>query len=137
MQGFPGILFQMRPGDADHLAAAILQFDAQLTLADDRQFELTDLVTLRQIGIEIVFARKYRALAYLCIDRQAKLKRHVDRFLVEHRQHPRKPQVHDAGLGVGLGAVGSRRGGENFRFGGQLSMNLKPDDDFPLHVKCP
>ena len=60
MLGFTGILFQMQPRDADGLCAAIGQFNINRAFADDGMGVLADLITLRQIGIEVILPIKAR-----------------------------------------------------------------------------
>jgi len=137
VQRLARILLKVGAGDADGLCRAILQLDLQLTLADDGQLELGDLITLRQVRIEVIFTRKNRALADLGVHRQTEHHRHAHRLLVKHRQHAGQAEVHGTGLGVGLGAIGGGGTGEDLRFGRKLGVDLTPDNNFPFHLITP
>ena len=134
VQTLAGVFFQMRAGDADTFDGAVFQRDVQVTLADDRQFHLADLVALRQVRVEVVFAGEHVVLTDLGVNRQTEHHRHAHRFLVQHRQYAGHAQVDQAGLGVRLGAELGGTTGKDFRPGSELSVNLQPDHDFPLHV---
>ena len=58
MLRFAGILFQMQPRNADGLRAAIRQLNINRAFANDGMGVLADLISLRQIGIEIILAIK-------------------------------------------------------------------------------
>ena len=60
VQRLAGVLLEMQPLDADPDGVAVRQVDDDLALADDRRLVLADLVALRQIRIEIVFAVEHR-----------------------------------------------------------------------------
>lgn len=137
MQALAGVFFQVRAGNADTLDGAVFQGDVQVALADNRQLHLADLVTLGQVRVEVVLAGEHVVLADLGVDRQAEHAGHAHGFFVQHRQHAGHAQVDQAGLGVRLGAKGGGATGENLRLGGELGMNLQPDNNFPLHVCIP
>jgi hypothetical protein len=61
----------------------------------------------------------------------------LDRALVEHRQHAGQRDVDLAGLGVRLGAEGRARAGEDLRFRGELGVDFKSDDGFPVACQYP
>ena len=89
VQGFAGILFQMGAGHADHLAAAVFEFDGQGAVLHNWQFILTDLIALGQVRIKVILARKDRTLCDFGADGQTQLDRHGDRLFVQDRQHSR------------------------------------------------
>ena len=133
MQGLAGVLLQMGAGDADLLAAAVLELDAHLAPPHHRMFVLADLVALGQVGVEVVLAGEDRARGDLGVNGRAEAHRQPHRRLVEDRQHPRQAQVDGAGLGVGCGAEGGGGAGEDLGLGGELGVDLQPDDGFPWH----
>ena len=100
-------------------------------MLDDRQFKLADLVTLGQIRVKVVLARKHRAWRDRRVHGEAKHCRHVHDFLIEHRQNTRVTEVDQAGLRIGFGSVGSRRARKNLGLGRELRMNLETDNHFP------
>ena len=59
MYRLAGVFFKVGTRDADALFTAISIVNCQFAVFDDRKFVLADLVTLRQVGIEIVLARKH------------------------------------------------------------------------------
>ena len=110
---FARVLFEVRASNADAFLGAFLVGDEKFAMLDDRQFVLADLVSLRQVGIEVVLAREHRTRRERRIDRQPEFAGHAHDLFVQHRQHAGKTQVDDAGLGVGVGPVGSCRARKN------------------------
>src|SRR6185503_19000866 len=94
--------------EVDQLRGVLLEMDAmdsdvaEPALARQRDVVLTDLVALRQVGIEVVLAVKDRARGRLAAQRQGNLERVADRLLVGHRQSPRMPQTDRAGVRIRL-----------------------------------
>src|SRR5688500_15104038 len=79
----------LRPGGGRDLEPA---FDIQ------RQVELRDLITLRQVRIHVVLAVELRVRRYFAIERQAGDHRELDGALVRHRQRTGKaeaPRTHE------------------------------------------
>ena len=60
MQGFAGILFQMRASEA-HGLFCVADVDREAATLHDRQFVLADLIALGKVGVEIVLAGEHRA----------------------------------------------------------------------------
>ncbi len=54
----------------------------------DGQFVLTDLITLGQVGIEVILAREHRAPCHGGAHRQTELDRHAHDFGIQHRSTP-------------------------------------------------
>ena len=129
---FAGVFLEVRAGNAYFLVFALGRADKDMAAADDRQLVLRNLVTLGQIGVEIILARKNRVMIDFGFDGNAEADRHADRFAVQHRQHARQAEIDRAGLGVRFGAKRGRRTGEYFTFGRELRVNLEPDDAFPF-----
>ena len=101
------------------------------------QLVLTDLITLGQIGVEVVFAREYRTPGDVAAHREPEANRPLDRTLVEHRQHTGQCNVDAAGLRVRPRAKCNGGARENFRLSRELSVGFQPDDDFPFHTIFP
>ena len=76
------IFLQMRASDADTLVVAVGILNIQFAVLDDRQFVLADLVTLGQVRIEVILARKHRALSNSSVYGQTELAGHAYDFLV-------------------------------------------------------
>ena len=96
------ILLQMQPFDANVLGGAIFQINGDDTRANDRLFELGNLIALRQIRIEIVLPVKDRIEIDLCAQRQTGADCLFDTFVIDDRQHARQRRIHEADLGVGF-----------------------------------
>jgi hypothetical protein len=93
----------MRYADAFFIAVFIANH--QLAVFHDRQFVLADLVTLRQVRIEIVFPRENGAVCDGRINGQPELRRHAHDLAVQYRQHTRVAEIDQASLGIGVGSV--------------------------------
>ena len=61
VDGLSGVFFEVQPRDADAFRPSA-DVDLQPTVLGERLIELRDLVTLRQVGIEVVLARKAEKL---------------------------------------------------------------------------
>ena len=132
MQALAGVLFQMNPGDLHRPTFAIRHIENDLSLAHDGIAELGNLVALRQIGIEIVFAVEDRIPIDLRLDAEPGPHRLFDGFFVDHRQHPRHRRIDQRDLRVGCGAKAGGGAGKQFCLGDHLGMNLEPDHNLPF-----
>ena len=94
--------------------------------------ELRNLVTLRQIGVEIILPIEPRPAIDLRTHRHTGADRLADALAVRHGQHARHRSVHQADLAIRLGTKFGRCAGEQLRVGRHLRMNLKADHDLPL-----
>jgi len=95
----------MRARDADAFFVAAGISDNHLAVLNDRQLQLTDLIALRQIRIEVVLAGEHRTTCHGSIDRQPEQRRHAHNFLVQHRQYTRVAKIYKVCLRVGLSTV--------------------------------
>ena len=134
VQGLAGVFLQVRACQPNGLLAIVRDNGDRPTL-NDRDFVLTDLVALRQVGVEVVLAREDAALVDRSADRQSEADGALDRALVQYRQHARQRDVDRRRLGVRCRAERGRGSGENLRRGRELRVRFQPDDGFPLHVK--
>ena len=101
-------------------------------LTHDGVVELRNLVALRQIGVEIIFAVKARPAVDLRIDRHAGAHGLTQTFAVGHWQHARHRGVHKADMAVGFGTKAGRGAGKQLGFAGHLRMYLEANHDLPL-----
>ncbi len=85
-----------------------------MALADNGQVHLRNLVSLRQIGIEIVFARKHTRAGKLSINAKAELDGIAYGALIKHGQYAGHAKIDQAGLRVGLGTKRSARARKYF-----------------------
>ena len=111
MQRFAGVFFQVGTGDADSFAS-LRRVDKELSAGNDWNLVLADLVTLGQVRVEVVLARKDRAGVDPGIDRETKLYRQQCCLPIHHRQHSRQGDIHRTCLGIRCGAVGGRSPGK-------------------------
>ncbi len=138
VKGLSRILLEVRPRDPDRLCGAVIEHDADRSVADDRMLVLADLIALRQVGIEIILAREDRPRCDLRIDGEAEFDRHAQRLAIEHRERPRIGEIHQIRLRVGRRTVCRGRAREYLRARRQLRMDFETDDDFPVtHYSYP
>ena len=74
--------------------------DLDAPVGRERLVELRDLISLRQIGIEIVLAREDRRRVDRAAERERGAHRQLDGVLVEHRQRAGQRETHRAGVRV-------------------------------------
>ena len=113
MQRLAGILFEMHAHDPDaprSLLAA--QFDAPVD--GERLLVLRDLITLRQVRIEVILARENRPVPDGAAERQRGANREIDRGPVEHRQRAGQSETDRADVRVRRRAERSAASAENF-----------------------
>ena len=106
------------------------EFDRELALLVERELELTDLVTLGQIRIEVILPCEPARRPHVAAERESGHHRHVDRCAVRDRERAREPETDGAGLGVRRRAVFGRAAAEELRPGAELSVDFEADDGF-------
>ena len=109
MQALARILLQMQPFNADSPLHAFRQVEHDFALADNRQFELGNLIALRQIRIEIVLPGKDGPLVDLGVESKTRAHRLLNTILVENWQHARHGGIDKAHLRIGISAELGRR----------------------------
>ena len=127
-----GIFLHVDAGDADAFGTAV-HIDVQVALDGDGQFVLGYLVSLGQVGIEVVFAGKPAVRRNGAVGGQGHAQGVVHDLAVEYRQHPGHAQADRADMGVGGGAELGGAAAEDFGGGFQLGMDFQSDDGFELH----
>jgi len=127
-----GVLLKVQPLNADDDGLAILKLNLDLTLTDDRVFELRDLVALRQVWIEVVLAIKAGAQVDFSVEAQPSAHRLLDAECVDHRQHSRHGRIHKADMRVRRAAVLRRGPGKELGFGRDLGVHLQAHNHFPI-----
>ena len=83
----------MQPFNANIARTAIGHDDPQRALANNRVFELADLIALRQIGVKIVFTVKNACQIDLRFQAKAGANGLIDTFPIDHRQHARHCRI--------------------------------------------
>ena len=122
----------MGAGEVDGFFFAI-HHDLQRAALDDGLRQLADLVALGQVGIEVVLAVEHVDAVERGADGETKFDGAFHRALVQYRQHARQRDVDRGGMGVGRGAEGGAAAGKDLGLGGELGVDLQPDDGLPLH----
>src|SRR5882724_8412459 len=111
---------------------AFRSHNLEFAVRRERLVVLRDLITLRKIGIEIVFSREDG----LVIDVQSKSQRGASSELngtfVKNRKRARQTQANGTRIRVRLVAKSSGTAAKDFRFSAQLGMNLEADYCFPV-----
>src|SRR3546814_2055309 len=103
--------------------------------SSDLMIKLRNLVTLRQIGIEIILAVEARPRVDLGLDRHARAHSLPDALAVRHRQHPRHRGIDQRHLRVRLRPERRRGARKQLGVGRDLGVDLKADHDLPLDRK--
>ena len=133
MQGFPRVLFEVGPRDADFARGTVVQRERKASPPHDRLGELADLISLGQVGIKVILALEDRAAADLGADGETEHKRIAHGLLVEHGKHPGHGEIDGAGLRICRGAKGRGSAGKDLGLRGQLQVHFQADDRFPTH----
>jgi hypothetical protein len=126
-----GVLFHMRPVDANISFRAIVTQDHDVTLCGQGIVVLADLKALGKIGVVVVLAIEERLLFDSAVQGQAHLDAILHCFLVDHRQRAGQSQADGAGMAVGQrivvgrGAVAEHLGLQAV----ELHVYLKTNDD--------
>ena len=118
-----GVLFHVDARQSDMLYPAPDR-NVETTAERERTFILRNLVTLRQVGIEIILAREDRERLDVASERERRFDRVVDRGTVEDRQRARHAETDRAHLRVGRRAERRAAPAENFRAGLQLRVDF-------------
>src|SRR5207245_2951741 len=121
-----------QPFDTDGHGFAVGQIDYDFALAHQWRLVLADLITRRQIGIEIVLAVEHRFQIDPRLEPEAGADRLLDALLVDYRQHAGHRRIDQRHVGIGLAAERGRRAGKEFRARGHLGMDLHADDHLPI-----
>ena len=138
VDGLSGVFFEVQPGDADAFRPSV-DVDLQPTVLGERLIELRDLVTLRQVGIEVVLAREAGEVAHLAVEGQRGFDTQDDGLAIQDRQRAGQTQGYGIGLRVRRVAEGGRRAAEELGFRTQLYVDLESDDRLvaSLHFSPP
>ncbi len=127
MQTLTGVLFHVQSRDADAFRASISRGNVDPSVLREWLVVLRNLVALGQVGIEIVFAGKNRALIHCAMQGQRRQGREFDGFCIQHRQSPREPQAYRADVRVGRGAKPIGATAKCFGRGEKLHVNFEAD----------
>src|SRR5579872_3302468 len=92
---------------------------------------LADLITRRQIGIEVVLAIEATDHVDVCIQAEPGAHRLGHAFAVDHRQHAGERRVDEADLRIGRRAKIRRRAGEQLGLADDVRVDFQADHHFP------
>ena len=91
------------------------------------QIVLADLVVLRHVGVEIIFAVELADRTDFTAEHEAGEGGELESLLVHHRQGAGHSEADRTDIGVRLGAVFNRAGAEHFAAGLELDMDFEAD----------
>ncbi len=127
MEELARVLLEVDPHEADR-ARPRRRVDLDPPAGRERAVVLGDLVSLREVRIEVVLAREAR----VAVDRRAHGRREAQRerdgVAVQDRQRPGETEADRAGRFVGGRADGDRTGAEDLRARLELGVDFQPDD---------
>jgi hypothetical protein len=105
--------------------------DLKFAVLGERAVELRNLIALRQVRVEIIFAREDGLL----VDAQAQSERgacaEFDGAAIQDRQRARQSQTHRTRVRVRLVAKTRGAAAKNLRLRIQLRVNFKANDGLP------
>src|SRR4051812_9798250 len=107
-----------------------------VAMLSQRLIELRNLVTLWQVGIEVILAGEDAGFIDAAIQRHGREHRELDCFLIENRKRARQAEAHWADVRVGRSAEARGASAENFRFSQQLDVNFEADDWLVFLAYC-
>ena len=102
--------------------------DLERAAGRQRPVVLGDLVSLREVGIEVVLPREDRARMHLAAERDRGAHGELHRARVQHRQRARVAEADRADLRVRRRAVRGRAAAEDLARGRELDVDLEADD---------
>ena len=126
-----GILLEVQALDAD-LDGAAIDIHMDGAFAYHRLLVLRNLITLRQVGVEIVLPVEHRAAVDARLQPEARAHRLLDAKPVDDRQHARHGRIDEGHMVVRLAAEFGRSAREQLGLGQHLGMNFQTQDDFPI-----
>ena len=134
MDGLARILLEVHPPDADALFP-IARPETQDPMAGQGLLVLGDLVTLGQVGVEIVLAGEDAGRINLTFERQGDPQGEFDGPPVNHGQCAGQPAADraDGRVGRRLRQVNDRAAAEHFGTGEQFGVDFQADDGLVGH----
>ncbi len=137
--GFGDVFFEVDAGEFDDFAGVgdvfldvlgvgeVIEGDAAADA--EGEIKLGDLVVLRHVGVEVVFAVPLDDGWGGAAEHEAGEDGFFDGALVEDGKRAGEAEAGGAGVGVGLGAVLDGAGAEHFALGLELGVNFEADGD--------
>ena len=134
MDGFARILLHMYAGNSDPRFPAVL-FYVHVSAFRKGVGELCDLISLREVGIEIIFPCPGAFGVHRAVGGNSHLNRVCYHRFVQNRENAGHPQAYGTGIAVRFLAEPGRTSAEYFRFGKKLGVYLEPYNRFIFHYK--
>ena len=134
---FARVLFHVDFVQANVLFLPAVGRDRYAAARADRRIELRNLISLRQVGVKIVFAVKARQAGDLAAERQAGAHRALHHRAVEHGKRTGLSGADRTGVRVGCAAEGCGTAAEDLCLGIHFDMDFESADDFILHFSAP
>jgi hypothetical protein len=103
--------------------------------ARQRLLVLRNLITLGQIGIEIVLSSENRRLVDVAVQSQPGTNGQIDRRSIQDRQRPWKAETNRTDVRVGWRAKCRTAAAEDLGGGQELRVNLETDDGLKRHTE--
>ena|SRR5689334_8887842 len=133
MQALARIFLKVQPSDPNAPAGSICR-NLDVSVLSDGLVVLGNLVSLGQVGIEVVFAGEDRGLADLAIQRHGCTNRVLDGLSIQNRKRSRQSQAHRADVRIRRRAKLRRASAKRLRDGEQLDVYFQADYGFVLRA---
>ena len=137
MEALGDVLLEVDAGEADFLVFGGDGFLGVLGVGEvvegdsaaeaEGQIVLADLVVLRHVGVEVVFAIELADRANLAVQHEPGEGGEFERLLVHDRQGTGHAEADRADIGVGFRAVFHRAGAEHLAAGFELHVDFEAD----------
>ena len=109
-----------------------LHIHLYLAFADDGMGKLADLITLGQVGIEVVLAVEARPGVDSGLETQPRPNSLFDAATIDHGQHARHGCIHKRYVGIWVRPVVCGRAGKQLGTRRDLGMDLQTHHQFPF-----
>jgi hypothetical protein len=118
-----------------HILHACFRFDLDFPICGKRLVILRNLISLRQVWIEIILAGEDAFRMDLAAESQSHADRQFHRFLVQHRERTRLTRANRADVAIRLGSdrIDNFTSAKHLGFSEQLSVDFESDDGFVFH----
>jgi len=126
--GLARVFLQVRADEAHRLEVAVIVVDLDAAADAERLIELTDLIALRQVGIEVVLAVPLRDFRDLAAEREPGADGQPDRLAIQHGQGARQAEHRRVRERVRIGAVVVWAGREALGLRIELEVDLHAHD---------
>jgi hypothetical protein len=136
VQRLAGVLFHVHACDP-HAARPVRPEYFDQPFAREGLLVLRDLISLRQVRIEIVLAREDRRVVDAAAQRERRANGQVHRGPVEDRQHARESEADRADVRVGRRPERGAAAAEDLGGRLELRVDLEADDRFVGHARSP